>query len=425
MNLLSLTLAGMTSFGMFDNHKIVETSPMFPEAPILQKYSIKGSEDKEYICYDVEHGYSIYLKTVNGLVFCEGSYQTNSPYYLRDTKGEDLYYFGLGNYFVGSENCAKSLLSQTAISPKNILAQKTVDLIADVSRNSGGSKPDTNTHVDAKGFRVIERDQYFRHLTYFPQNWFGECGLIALSEMLSYLDTFENDGFIPNGKTYGGRDYNTPATTSSMMSSSPGDAGYTDNPRITTETLIRKAAVYSTLYKEWDTMPGTNYSMRDYLFDKYMHTFMNIRDYSKGFPMMDGELKNTFNDYVNANCNESIKNHYEIASGHIWNIPSHVKECVNNNQPVAAVLRSYTTIDPDTGKETDSGDNHVVMVYGYKDDQFLANFGWWPNYNNYTQIVIGKANIYGYFSVKYTGNHVHSSNAIYNKRGLCGCGYIS
>ena len=39
-------------------------------------------------------------------------------------------------------------------------------------------------------------------------------------------------------------------------------------------------------YTDWNTMPGTTYAMRDYLFDNYMHKFMGIGWESAGYPML-------------------------------------------------------------------------------------------------------------------------------------------
>ena len=93
---------------------------------------------------------------------------------------------------------------------------------------------------------------------------------------------------------------------------------------------------------------------------------------------------------------------------------------------MAAVLKSYTMVNPSDPSKTEDGETHVVMAYGYKDGKLLANFGWWPNSHHYTQVIINSANIYGYFSVKYTGEHRHSANAYWEGRNeyVCGCGFF-
>ncbi len=69
------------------------------------------------------------------------------------------------------------------------------------------------------------------------------------------------------------------------------------------------------------------------------------------------------------------------------------------------------------------------MAYGYSDGKFSAHFGWGPNDTKNAAIVINSATIYGYFAIKYKGEHVHSKNVKMSSAGIaygiCGCGNVS
>lgn len=159
--------------------------------------------------------------------------------------------------------------------------------------------------------------------------------------------------------------------------------------------------------------------MRDYLFDNYMHKFMGIGWESAGYPMLNGELASTLKDYMKGNCS-SLQNDVEIRHGSLFYTHARPKEYINEGLPTCLVLQKY---DSSAG----SGKAHVVVAYGHKDGKFLAHFGWWPGSKSNAAVVINSATIYGYFTMKYNGPHVHSSNVRTYSGGqtynVCGCGY--
>ncbi|MDE7384492.1 MAG: hypothetical protein K2M84_01910 [Anaeroplasmataceae bacterium] len=294
-----------------------------------------------------------------------------------------------------------------------------------MSRNSNYS-----SHIDENGFTVIKEDKYFRNLSYFPENWFGECGLITLSILLGYLDTFHNDNFIPNDKVYNGRHY-----VDNDSVDDDGDLVY-DSVNIISEELTRKVKypyVEGNSYglESWPTyaMPGTNYAMRDYLLDNYLHTYgiwekPGIKDLKKNrpSPMADEELKKTFKDYISANCS-FLSDDTIIRSGNVFYTHQHPKDYIKSGVPTVLVLADYTQ----QSRGILDDDWHDVVAYGYKDDQFLVHMGWWPGYQDFAEIVISSATIYAYFALEYTGEHVHSKNVFMEKDNvtyyICGCGY--
>lgn len=130
-----------------------------------------------------------------------------------------FYYLGPTNYFVKCDESVTNLITNS-IEPLSNYNGYSYELLSNSLIRSSTPSPDTNrTYVDSNGFTVIKEADYFRNLTAFPQNWFGECGVIALSELLGYYDTFYNDDFIPNNLTYDVRYYVKKASTRSSESS--------------------------------------------------------------------------------------------------------------------------------------------------------------------------------------------------------------
>ncbi|MDY4159285.1 MAG: hypothetical protein SOY02_03505 [Candidatus Onthovivens sp.] len=151
-------------------------------------------------------------------------------------------------------------------------------------------------------------------------------------------------------------------------------------------------------------MPGTTYAMHDYIFDNYMHTFWGIGWPDGGYPMLDGELNNTLKDYMKENCNNLLAD-TEFRAGNLFYTHQRPKEYIAEGLPTLLVLQSYES-------SLGSGSNHVVASNGYKDDNFLCHFGWWPGSKSGTEVVLNSATIYGYFTIKYDGVHKHSSNVL-------------
>ncbi|MDY4593236.1 MAG: hypothetical protein SO434_07580 [Eubacteriales bacterium] len=384
------------------------------EQKIIEERIIKDFDDNEFKLYELESGYAIYGVFDNKETFIEGSYETHSPY--KFYKDYELRYLGPGNYFYINQDKTYDILEQCVIEDDLQTASYLLNEKVVMQTKGSSNKPDPNeTTTDTNGYTVVKRAQYFKNLTAFPQNWFGECGLVALSIMLSYYDTFYNDNFIPNNKEYDARYY----IKKTRSGGSDYELDYTRLENLTKFGSTNYNASGSYSYANWSKMPGTTYAMRDYLFDKYMHTFAGVGWESKGYPMLDGELASTLKDYMKDNCS-SLQKDIKINHGSLFYTHARPKEYINKGLPTCLVLQKYNAT-------IDSGKAHVVVAYGHKDDKFLAHFGWWPGDKSSAAVVINSATIYGYFTIEYTGQHVHSSNvrAYSNGQnyGICGCGY--
>lgn len=345
--------------------------------------------------------------------FIEGSYSTNSPYYLLEG---DKCYLGPGNYYSINGDVVTDILANEEHSLDEYEGCSYIIPPIEKTRKNSSVPNSGNTYIDSNGFTVINEAEYFKNLSYFPQNWDGECGLIALSILLGYYDTFYNDDFIPNGLTHDGK-YTVP-------SSSGGSEFRTRvEPLLqTTETPYREGNYYP--FDEWETMPGTNYAMRDYLIDKKYMTVFWGGVFSGGHPMADGELYETLQKYMMDNCPELIAD-TEFRHDSVLFTHEKAREYINQGLPTALVILDY-----EYTRSVVNGENkpHVVVAFGYKDDTFLTHFGWNPHSTMDAEVILSSATIYGYFAIKYNGEHKHSSN-VYMKNGnvtkyICGCGAV-
>lgn len=381
------------------------------QVPLTQNEIICDFGGNEYPLLEGDNSYEIYDS--NG-VFIEGSNKSNSPYYSFDGI---KYYLGPSNYFIDNGSTVTNIFTNE-VSEKSLYNGVSYNLTPIVQTRSSEPTPDSSkTYTDSSGYTVVNRADYFRNLKNFPNNWFGECGLVALSSLLSYYDTFYNDDFIPNDKYYDAKYY--------TRKSRSGESEIYDFDHYESQSLAKNVSVpyqngsyYD--FQNWNAMPGTNYAMRDYLFDKYMHTFMGLGSDKDGYPMFDGELYNTLKDYMEENCNNLLKN-TEFRYGNIFYTHQRPKEYISEGLPTLLVLKSYET-------PTQSGSDHVVLAYGYKDDKFLTHFGWRPGSTQYTEVILNSATIYGYFTIKFNGEHKHSSNVSMTNgattKYICGCGQI-
>lgn len=409
--ILSTSLPGMVSevrYCDFSSEKAVQAEKI-----------LRDFDGNEFKLYELEAGYAIYSIENEGEVFIEGSYECNSAYY--QYLGVDtLYYLGPGNYLYREDDRFIDILRGVPVEELNLLNASYQMQKAGTIELMSSSTPDPNeTKTDINGFTVIKNADYFKKLKNFPQNWWGECGIVALSILLGYHDTFNNDNFIPNDITYVARYYNWVSTT---RSSSNGEYvfSYSQIENLTKQATTQYLDVSTYSFDQWDSMPGTTYAMHDYLFDNYMQTFAGVGMEDVGYPMLDGELKSTVNAYLQANC-AVLSNKIDVMSGCLFFTHAKPIEYINEGLPTCLVLQSYKT-------STGEGDWHDVVAYGYQDQKFLTHFGWWPGSVSGAAIVINEATIYGYYTFRYTGEHIHSKNVTMTKDGvtkyICGCGYI-
>lgn len=270
--------------------ELIQSTPVYLKTG--DSYLLKDFVGNQFILKDDGSSYFIYDSNNN---FIEGSFYTPSPYSESLQKDNELFYLGPANYYVKHKNKYYDLFQNQEVN-YSILKDKSFVMRKDYNYESKNEDADSNisyASFDVNEFNTIKNALYFEQLTQFPMNWFGECGFIALSILLGYYDTFYNDDFIPNDKTYNARYYKNVNDTLEFDHSKE-------------EALLIKGKVpfqgslgYS--LNTWSIMPGTSYAMRDYFLDCFKSTILGIGGTS-GYPMSSYDLNASFDRYMEYNC---------------------------------------------------------------------------------------------------------------------------
>lgn len=371
-----------------------------PKNKTVNYKTLEGLNTK-YLLVEFENGYAIYNEITGD--FIEGSYSESSPYL---NYNKDLLYYGIGNYYVGENNQIKKLEPISTEQTNNIK-----NSIVSLENEINGK-----TYVDEFGYTMIKDSYFFENMKNFPINDDGTCGLVALSILLTYYDTFYNDSFINDELTY----LDANGNSISVLNRIKLDYNY----------------LYNFDYKTSDLMPEPTQAMKNYLFDKCLKILFGI-DFiydlvDRGYPMTSSHVRKSLIEYLYINAPELV-NTFKINEGQFIYTHSTPKDLINNGQPVLITIMDYSTseVPLSLNNSIDTlSTAHNVIAYGYKNDIFVAHFGWNSGNDAKTKLYIGKTVIQSYFSIDYEGEHLHSNNFYMIDKytneevALCGCGHI-
>ncbi len=379
---------------------------------ILQEFQ---KEDEYYVySYETIYGFSsntftLYTLEPTGYFIVddatgemtEGSFDAPNPFEAYNGRGK-MFYLGPLNYFVQRGNQYYDIINQRHIRYSMKMEQASRQLSArltehSISKNSmeteyqmmgsGGDGSNDGSTTDTAGFTVINHHEYFRNLTAFPSNNNGTCGFVALAILLGYLDTFHNRNTVPT--------INIDVDGVSDKLYVQGETPYLpdSNNRITLD--------------KWSKMPGTNQHLHDLLFNygHYLHySGWDPFNWFSGYGADAYHLAATFRDYRDQYILQSNRQDYQLVYGRFFNTHANTKSLIDEGIPTIIVMSSYSASGVSQSKW------HDVVAYGYKDDKYLAHFGWSPGNDTYTQIIINSATIQSYFAIRYTGPYRSARN---------------
>lgn len=403
INIKHLLMCSMLFDTILPNQKASIKCSFNNESFVKEIYRLKDFSNHEFRLYEMENSYAIYLIDGENEIFMEGSKNYNSPFY--NLEFENLYYLGPGNYYGNADNSLIDLLTQEKVDES---IMKNAEINLNNEKKEEIKLMSANVNADNSTVSKVKYSKLFSNLSHFPMNWFGECGLVALSIYLGYLDTVYNDDIVGNSREYYSYTYDK-------------SDGRTEQEKLTPVTVKKENLMYKPTIafkgdasydaNSWESVPGPNYSFRDLLFNKYKHTVLNIGN-SEGFPMLDVELMNTFKDYIRGECS-SLIDKFTIYSGNVTNshVSNSVKNLLNKGIPVCTVLKSFTYTNRET---TETRTDHDVVIYGYQGDKLIAHMGWGPGTLVHSENYISNMFLYGYFAAEYKGEHKHSKNVSLN-----------
>lgn len=348
----------------------------FNQLPMKSEIILRDLNGNNFILEEMENSYAIYQKSGENLFFIEGSNSVNSPYFGKNY--DNLIYLGPGNYYVFENDTLTNLLTEETL--------KTNGRKLNYNPASKINSNNAEKRVANAEQKYIKYADYIKQLKDVPSNTEGDCGIIALSILLSYYDSCIDDRFLD--------DSDFAPTKTIDIGEVPNISDYSQTPMISNS--------FRTSFKN-------EYSV--------CNTF--IQFFSGGYPMADAELYTTIDNYLNSQ-NSDIKNDYYFDHQTVFNldIVTKVYDYIRDDVPVVMVLANYTD-----DKGYHDGEWHDVVAYGIKNDHLVVHLG----YDNRSEIELSTIGLYGFYAMNPLKEHTHHSENmkfVHNGKnyGMCGCG---
>lgn len=337
---------------------------------------LKDFDGNDFILFEYDPvGYLIYNMASGDSI--EFSPVAESPY---KNHQNNLYYVAMAGYYKKTNSEYRDLISNTSFSERSVNATKLVQISASIINNSKQEKNLDNleiiaksdpsllpaikhpTHASRSSFEYVDPDDetviadgivyydyYFRDnktkFAYAEVHPNGDCGYVALSLILGYLEFFYQAGFFST------------AEASTYIRSANSRPAMGDIPEIK---------------------------------DNFINYLVNLKNYNG----TDGFSINTvFLEFME---NKTVNYQNQIGLPLINNIASLI------DQDIPVILFGSLP-----SEDSSTNINHAVVAYGYISDlwgdSLLTHYGW----NNRSQVVISSYIIGTTFYIRETGSHRH------------------
>lgn len=243
----------------------------------------------------------------------------------------------------------------------------------------------------------FNRHDYFANLKdYSPKNNIGSCGYVSLSQVLSYYDTFYNDGIVPEqyerhletAKTEAEVNLQSPGLVNEYYTNvgyTTGNAGYYQYCNDTQEENLQ-----SKLTVIHNELGGTN----------------NASNFAYSIGCWDYQAM--LNEFYGDTTTVQVR----TASG------------LSQEQYIAKIKNRIDAGHPcivHVKHSSGASGAHSVVCYDYDDTKIYTHYGWggtsstYDVYQSYDQIYYYAEFEFGYLP------HKHSDNYVINGKGHCGC----
>ena len=349
----------------------------------------------DFLLYEIDsEAYAIYS---NGDVmrFIEGSPESYSP--VHDYLDADIYYVGPFSYYYANEDgelvdpITGDIVEMSAL----VGTEYDFDEIAENYEENLQETPSISpmSYETADNFVFVDNASYFQNLSNFPiPTEDGTCGIIAISILLGYYDTFVHDSFL--------------------------DDSYINHYTVGVSSvdLLDSVNIY----------PSVKQSFYDYIYNNHLVYSTALAAGLGGHPMTNSDLEDTMRNYIETTPLSGWLTYY---NGSIIQTHANPRQYIQNDMPTLMILSKY--------EHQVDGEWHVVVAYGYNEamDSFYVHYGW--RGSTFYRVLISEYTCYGYFAMELsTDAHTHSDNAtVYVDTEIlgvtwrqsyprCGCGYL-
>ena len=321
------------------------------------------------------------------------------------------------NNIISLNNDLQSAAISSEFNTSNISSTMVLDMVSDVNEQS---------FVDANGYKVINNSYYFQHLNNFPINYKGTCGLVALSILLGYYDTFYDDSYIPQSLQY----------SEEIYDNNDNLIAINQNVDVFNRVYVENYTNSKFDYTSQSKMPGTTQAFHDYLFDKFLVTLFGLNWIydlvDNGYPMTASNIEEVLYAYLTENA-YNLKGYTKHYDKSLLNDVNAIKKLIDMGIPVLLTIINYDyTVKPTNLNSSNSilANAHNVIAYGYKDDTFIVHMGWNSQNDEYNKVYLNESYIYDFMAINFIGEHEHSMNFYgyddYTQEevGYCSCGVI-
>ena len=271
---------------------------------------------------------------------------------------------------------------------------------------------------------TIEFDMvtYFQHLNaYSPASTNGSCGYVSLIQYLSYLDTFFNDGIIPeqydrhneSAFTYNQAIAESPGV---LRQSYPGDGIDLYNWVLANEDTDYQAKLFHIGNECLESVPG-GYTPR---VDFECSVYVPILAYAFPAPWTNQVSMGASTDYRNL---LNAGNNLVYSTAYQNEIANFVKHKLDLGIPVLLdIVGGDPSYDSENGRWLFEND-HGVVAYYYDEDGIHANMGWTSASND---VVVPDGQMFEYIMRAVTIElspsfpHAHANNYAILNDTYCG-----
>ena len=375
-----------------------------PDDYVIQKITYNVYGEAQYLLFDSlnTNKYMIFDFMINEIA--EYSLMNNSPFITY--QDYDIIYAGPGAYYYLTEENIVNIFYSYEVPREEF----------DLSIPEHFELMDDLTAFQNRVFydeKIINNGYYFEYF-HMPEvyNRYGSCVIVALSFILTYLDTYKDDNLVPD--LMSSLDYIVP--------NYPMNVNYSNSTFYSIERydsfLFDQESIVLGYHND---VLGASKTFHDYLLnlavDKGRATAYNNPDGTCNHISGLNALNTIYllNDYITENnITYNLQSTYFTWDNLYTNTYNEtIKSTLYNNNPIMIAIKNYGYYIGDyyvPVRTTDEDYAHDTVAYGYQStsygDFYITHFGWM----NFSKCYVNETYVYRYVKITSTATHNCSSN---------------